>query len=120
MVRIKYLSVTGPRKNIATRTTIRVKEVLMERAIVELTLLLIMVCKSALFLKSSKFSLILSKTTIVSWTENPIMNKSATIKLVSISTPNFQPKTASIPAGMTTSCERLIKTAIPYFQDFIG
>src|SRR3989339_2083557 len=61
-----------------------------------------------------------SKTTIVSWTENPITTRRATIKLISTNTFWVLPRIANSPTGKITSCARVSRVINPYFQDFTG
>ena len=65
------------KKNIASKTRMTVREVLMERLTVWLTLAPTTASKLFLFTLFLKFSRILSKTTMVSWTEKPRTVRSA-------------------------------------------
>ena len=84
-------------------------DVFTERASVWFTLSFTMVLNGTLPRWFKRFSRMRSKTTMVSWTENPITTKSATTKLLSIWTFWKWPRMASSPAGMETSWEAMRK-----------
>ena len=94
--------VSPPKSSSASNTNTTVKEVFRDLPKVCTTEILVTVT-NFLPIFFNKFSLILSKTTIVSCTENPIIVRRAVTKSVSISTPKNFPKIAKIPTTSKTS-----------------
>ena len=105
----------GPKKKRVARTSITVREVLMERVNVCWSDLPTVVAKSFEIL-CFRFSRIRSKTTIVSCTDTPIIERRATTNNVSTSLP-IQTNT---PAGTMMSWRSVTVVIAPYFHEEIG
>ena len=92
-VRAKYFVEAGPKKYKTSKARITVSDVLIER--VKVCLMLFPTVSAKLPLVCAfKFSLIRSKTTMVSFTERPMMVRRPTTKRVSTSAPAYLPKIA--------------------------
>ena len=97
------LVVSPPKRYNALRVINVVNEVLILLARVWFTLALTISGKVAFFARNLQFSLILSKTTIVSWFEKPITVKTAVINNASICTSKNMPSIAKNPSTNNAS-----------------
>ena len=109
----KSLRVIPPNKRRQTRTKSTVNPVLIERAIVWRTLMLVVDSMLTVTLDGLRmFSLILSKITIVSFIEYPNIVSTAATKAVSTLNQNK----ADSPTVIMTSCQRAIMAATAYLN----
>ena len=101
-----------PSSSNARMVNTTVVDVLIERATVSVRLVFTTSSKATPGLAET-FSRMRSKTTIVSWTLNPITVRTPVINMLLISVPNSFPKMENAPRINTASCSAATTAAIP-------
>ncbi len=117
---INHFMLAPPKSKSAKRTSTTVSDVFKDLAKVSLKLWFTTSSKVWFLTFFIKFSRILSNTTIVSCTENPMMVRTAVMKRTSTSTPKNTPRRENVPTTINTSCTSATIALIPNFQDDTG